>query len=96
MAISKWGRYKPVHVGGFAIFILGCGLLTLLDPNSSVARWVIFQCITALGAGMMLNSQLPAFQSSVDEKDQAAATAASGFIRSIGLVYGVHNPRYNP
>jgi hypothetical protein len=91
-AISRWGRYKPVHVGGFAIFTLGCGLLTMLDPGSSIARWAIFQCVTAIGAGMMLNSQLPAFQSPVDEKDQAAATAAWGFIRSIGLVWGVAIP----
>lgn len=40
----------------------------------------------------MLNSQLPAFQSAVPENDQAAASAAWGFIRSVGWVWGVAIP----
>ncbi|KAK4235118.1 major facilitator superfamily domain-containing protein [Achaetomium macrosporum] len=92
VVISRWGRYKPIHVAGFAIFTLGNGLFSLQDQDTSTARWVIFQCVSALGGGMLLNSQLPAFQAPVPEKDQAAATAAFCFIRSIGFVWGVAIP----
>lgn len=92
VAISRWGRYKPVHVGGFAIFTLGLGLFSLQNPASTVAQWASYQSVAALGGGVLLNSQLPAFQSAVSESDQAAASAAWGFIRSIGWVWGVAIP----
>jgi hypothetical protein len=92
MALSRWGRFKPIHAVGFAIFTLGMGLLTLQKEDTTVAQWAVYQCVCAIGAGMMLNTQLPAFQAPVPEKDQAAATAAWCFIRSFGFVWGVAIP----
>ncbi|KAI0842318.1 MFS general substrate transporter [Hypoxylon sp. FL0890] len=92
LAISRWGRYKPVHMGGFAIYTLGLGLFSLQNPDSTVAQWASYQSVASLGGGMLLNSQLPAFQCVVPEKDTAAASAAWGFIRSIGWVWGVAIP----
>ncbi|KAI0808885.1 major facilitator superfamily domain-containing protein [Xylaria sp. FL0064] len=92
VAISRWGRYKPVHVAGFGVLVLGLGLLTLLNPGSSVPQWAAYQRIAALGGGVLINSQLPAFQSAVEESDQAAASATWGFIRSLGFVWGVAVP----
>jgi hypothetical protein len=92
VAISRWGRYKPVHVAGFGVFVIGLGLLTLQNPDSSVAQWASYQSIAALGGGVLINSQLPAFQSPVEESDQAAASATWGFIRSLGFVFGVAIP----
>lgn len=59
--ISRWGRYKPIHMLGFAIFTIGLGIFALQDESTTTAEWVIYQYVTALGTGMMLNSQLPAF-----------------------------------
>ncbi|KAI0434879.1 major facilitator superfamily domain-containing protein [Xylaria sp. FL1042] len=92
VAISRWGRYKPVHVAGFGVLVLGLGILTLLNPRSSVPQWAAYQSIAALGGGVLINSQLPAFQSPVEESDQAAASATWGFIRSLGFVWGVAVP----
>ncbi|KAK8038623.1 Efflux pump FUS6 [Apiospora rasikravindrae] len=92
VSISRWGRYKPVHIAGFAVFMLGLGLFTLQNPSTTVAQWASYQCVCALGGGVLLNSQLPAFQAAVSERDQAAASAAWGFIRSIGWVWGVAIP----
>ncbi|KAI1739509.1 major facilitator superfamily domain-containing protein [Xylaria scruposa] len=92
VAISRWGRYKPVHVAGFGVLVIGLGLLTLQNPSSTVAQWASYQSIAALGGGVLINSQLPAFQSPVEESDQAAASATWGFIRSIGWVWGVAVP----
>lgn len=72
--------------------MLGLGLFTLQNPDTTVAQWASYQCVCALGAGVLLNSQLPAFQSAVPESDQAAASAAWGFIRSFGWVWGVAIP----
>ncbi|KAI1388371.1 major facilitator superfamily domain-containing protein [Hypoxylon trugodes] len=92
IVLSRWGRYKPLHFAGFAIFTLGIGLFAYLDADSSKAEWVIFQCVAALGAGLVLNTQLPAFQAHVPESDQAVATASWCFIRTFGNVWGVAIP----
>ncbi|KAJ9138350.1 Major Facilitator Superfamily protein [Pleurostoma richardsiae] len=45
--VSKTGRYRPIHHGGFALMIVGFGLFTLLDADSSTGAWVGFQIINA-------------------------------------------------
>jgi hypothetical protein len=46
--VSKTGRYRPIHHGGFALMIVGFGLFTLLDADSSTGAWVGFQIINAV------------------------------------------------
>ncbi len=92
IALSRWVRYKPLHFVGFAVFALGFGLLMLLHEDSPTVHWATFESVTALGAGMVLNTQLPAFQAPVAEADQAAATAAWCFVHTFGNIWGVAIP----
>ncbi len=91
IALSRW-KYRPLHFIGFALFTIGLGLLSIMDETSPTGMWVGFQCICALGGGMILNTLLPAFQAPVPEKDQAAATAAWCFVRTFGSVWGIAIP----
>ncbi|ROW04708.1 hypothetical protein VMCG_04869 [Cytospora schulzeri] len=91
-ALSRWGKFRPLHFAGFALWTIGLGLFSLQDEATSVAEWAIFQCVMALGAGMVLNTLLPSFQAPAAEKDQAAATATWCFIRTLGYVWGVAIP----
>ena len=45
-----------------------------------------------MGAGIVLNTLLPAFQAPASETDQATATATWCFIRTLGYVWGVAIP----
>ena len=90
--LAKWGKYKPLHLGGFAVCTIGLGLFTLLDGSSSTAEWVIYQMITGGGSGFVLNTLLPACQAPLMESDQAAATAIWSFVRSFGNIWGVAIP----
>ncbi|MCJ1384553.1 hypothetical protein MMC17_007670 [Xylographa soralifera] len=92
IVLTKYGRYRPLHHLGLAICTIGIGLFTLLNANSSMAAWVLFQAVGGLGSGMVLNTLLPAFQAPIPESDQAAATAAWAFIRSFGNIWGVAIP----
>ncbi|KAL2848896.1 DNA repair protein RAD50 [Aspergillus pseudoustus] len=92
IVLSRFGKYKGLHLAGFAILTLGLGLFAHLGPDSSNAEWVIFQILAALGSGMVLNTLLPAFQAPLAESDQAAATASWSFMRSFGNVWGVAIP----
>ncbi|KAK5652234.1 hypothetical protein OQA88_10731 [Cercophora sp. LCS_1] len=92
IALSRWGKFKPIHFVGFAFTTLGMGLLALLDEETSIAEWAIFQIIAALGIGIIIDTLLPAFQAPVAETDQAAATSTWGFIRAFGSIWGVAIP----
>ena len=89
LLLAKFGKYKQLHFFGFALNTVGLGLFALLDENSSIAEWGIFQIIAAGGSGFVLNTLLPACQTPLEEKDQAAATATWSFIRSFGNIWGV-------
>ncbi|KAJ8129760.1 hypothetical protein O1611_g3870 [Lasiodiplodia mahajangana] len=92
LALTKWGKYKPIHLVGFAGSLLGLGIFTLLDENSSLAEIVIFQAISAAAGGLVLNTLLPGVQAQLPESYQASVTAAWAFIRSFGSIWGVAVP----
>ncbi|KAI1419641.1 DNA repair protein RAD50 [Xylaria sp. FL1777] len=92
LLLTKFGKYKPLHLAGFALNTIGLGLFAILDEKSSTAEWVIFQFIAAGGSGFVLNTLLPACQTPLEEKDQAAATATWSFVRSFGNIWGVAIP----
>ncbi|GAP85066.2 putative major facilitator superfamily general substrate transporter [Rosellinia necatrix] len=92
LLLTKFGKYKPLHLAGFALNTIGLGLFSLLNERSSTAEWVIYQIIAAGGSGFVLNTLLPACQAPLDERDQAAATATWSFVRSFGNIWGVAIP----
>ncbi|KAI0378986.1 major facilitator superfamily domain-containing protein [Hypomontagnella monticulosa] len=92
IALSRWGKFMPLHFVGFAITTLGIGLLSTMDETTYVAVWAVFQSISALGIGIVIDTLLPAFQAPVAETDQAAATAAWSFVRAFGSIWGVAIP----
>lgn len=89
LMLSRWGKYKLLHILGFLLNTAGIGSIAALHEDSSTATWVLIQIVPAVGSGFLLNTLLPAFQASTAEADQAAATATWAFIRSFGLVWGV-------
>ncbi|KAH6999963.1 major facilitator superfamily domain-containing protein [Ilyonectria destructans] len=89
LMLSKWGKYKLLHMTGFLLLSLGGGMLALLSEDSSDAAWILIQFLPAIGSGFLLSTMLPAFQASTEEIDQAAATGTWSFIRTFGMVWGV-------
>src|SRR5664279_4888040 len=43
VALSKWGRYKLLHIIGFALLAAGLGSFSVLTNRSSTAEWVCLQ-----------------------------------------------------
>ncbi|GJC90832.1 efflux pump FUS6 [Colletotrichum liriopes] len=90
--MSKLGRYKPIHYVPWAITLIGLGLFTLLDRESSTGAWVGFQIVYSMGAGMLVPTLLPALLAPLSESDTALATATWSFVRSFGMVWGTAIP----
>ncbi|KAL2159570.1 hypothetical protein VTH06DRAFT_2139 [Thermothelomyces fergusii] len=90
--LSKFGRYKPLHLIGMAIVTVSFGLFSLLDRNSSTAAWACFQLLCAVGSGLMIAILLPAMQAPLDESLVAASTGVWTFVRAFSTVWGVTIP----
>ncbi|PYI02397.1 MFS general substrate transporter [Aspergillus sclerotiicarbonarius CBS 121057] len=90
--LSKLGRYRPIQHVGFALMIIGFGLLTLLHANATTGQWVGYQVLSALGTGLALPVLLPAVQASLTEADTALSTATWAFTRTFGLIWGATIP----
>ncbi|KAI0100759.1 major facilitator superfamily domain-containing protein [Nemania sp. FL0031] len=90
--LSKFGKYKIVHLAGIALISIGTGTFILLDQNSSLATYVSLQIIAGLGTGLLLAILLPAVQAALTEKDTALSTATWSFIRTFGTIWGVSVP----
>ncbi|KAJ2981673.1 hypothetical protein NUW58_g6630 [Xylaria curta] len=90
--MAKTGRYKPIHLAGFAFCTLACGLCIILDENSHGALIVFFQIFWSIGTAFPIACLLTAVQAELTEKDNAASTAAWAFIRSYGTIWGVTIP----
>ncbi|KAF5873728.1 putative major facilitator superfamily protein [Botrytis fragariae] len=69
LALSKWGKYKHLHIIDFALLAAGI-----------------------VGAGMVLDTLLPAVQAGVAEADSAAVTSSWSFERSFRNIWGVAIP----
>lgn len=90
--MTKLGIYKPIHYVSWAVTLIGLGLFTLLDRNSSTGDWVGFQIVYSMGAGMLVPTLLPALLAPLSESDTALATATWSFVRSFGMVWGTAIP----
>jgi len=89
LLLTKFGRYKPIIIVGFAVMVVGFGVFTLLDENSSTGAWVGFQAIESAGTGLVVPALLPAVMASLTEADTALATSTWAFMRSFGMTWGL-------
>lgn len=90
--LSKWGRYKPLHLIGWTLIIIASGLFSLLDAGSSTAEFVIFQLLFGVGGGMIAVILIPAMQASLDEGLVALSTGIWTFARFFGGLWGIAIP----
>ena len=90
--LSKWGRYKPIHLVGWVLMTIAYGLFSLLDENSPTSAWVCFQLLLAAGSGLLVGILLPAMQAPLDESLMALTIGIWAFGRGFGSVWGVTIP----
>jgi EmrB/QacA subfamily drug resistance transporter len=90
--LSYWGRYKPMHIIGFALMTLGLGLCTMLNSKTPVVAWFFFQLIAASGVGIVVSTMLPAVQVKLPESTTGVSAGSWAFLRGTGSLFGVAIP----
>ena len=78
------GRYRWAIWGGWVLTTLGCGLLYLLDVNTTTPAWIFLNLVVGLGTGMLFPSMMFAIQASSTNADLAFAVAMFSFFRAFG------------
>src|SRR5262245_11857443 len=74
---------------GFAIAVLGTGLLTTWDENTPAYTWILIEIVCGLGLGGNFQNMLIAIQATIHYSDMAVATATFSFITLLGATMGI-------
>jgi MFS family permease len=92
VVLSKFGRYKLLHLAGFAIATLGTGLFILLDQHSSTAKWVVFQVYRWLRFWHGSQHTLTRFPSIASRKRPSGSYCKLGFHSELWKYLGHFHP----
>lgn len=87
--ISKTGRYRIVIWTGWILLALGCGLLVLLDVETTVVQWIFLNIVSGFGLGALFTSQSVASQAATDDKHKAIVSGLTPFFRTVGQALGI-------
>ncbi|KAJ4299027.1 hypothetical protein N0V90_004271 [Kalmusia sp. IMI 367209] len=90
--LTYWGRYKPIHIIGFSAMTLGLSLCNMLDKNTPVPAWLMFQLTVASGSGIVISSMLPAVQVKLPDTTTGQSSGSWAFLRGTGSLFGVAIP----
>ncbi|KAI1450516.1 major facilitator superfamily domain-containing protein [Annulohypoxylon stygium] len=73
--VSKVGYIPPFSIYAATLTSVGCGLFSLLQPDTSTGKWVGFQLIASCGRGAGLQMPIVAVQNAISQKDLSPAMA---------------------
>ncbi|KAK1752804.1 MFS general substrate transporter [Echria macrotheca] len=90
--LSRFGRYRIMHVGGFVVMALGLILGTGVGPELCGKWWIVFSLLVGVGSGIIVSTTLPAVLAELTDRDNAAATGSWAFLRGLGSLLGVAVP----
>ncbi|RMD39279.1 hypothetical protein DV735_g5851, partial [Chaetothyriales sp. CBS 134920] len=82
--IAVLGYYLPWVVAGASISAIGYGLLSMLSPSTSTARWIGYQVLYGVGSGSMTAGAYIAVQNLVPAPQIPVAMAIIIFAQNMG------------
>jgi len=86
--VSKFGRYKPFIVTGFAMATLSILALTTLTATTPYWHEAIIMAFAGMGLGMAMPILSLAVQNEFEQKDLGAATSSVQLFRGLGSTVG--------
>lgn len=89
ITIGKIGRYKKLLVSGWAISVLGCGVMILLRSSSTIPQWIFIDMLSGVGMGFLLPSMQFSVQAAARDEDMAFAAGMVATMRTVGQAIGL-------
>ena len=87
--VSRFGRFRWAVWLGWAVTILGTGLLIALDVEIKTWQWILCLLVLGLGHGMILSTLTYTIQVVSSDEDGPYALAMYTSIRTFGMCVGV-------
>ncbi|KAL9114127.1 MAG: hypothetical protein Q9227_001899 [Pyrenula ochraceoflavens] len=87
--ITKTGRYRPSLQIGWVLATIGCGILILMHPGTSIPGFIFLNLVVGLGMGMIFPSVTISIQASSPSRDVAFAMGLFSLFRSFGQAVGI-------
>lgn len=81
---SQTGYYLPFIYLSYVFKAVGAGLITLFEVDTSTAKWIGFQIVFGIGAGLGFQQVTLAAQAVLDQKDVAVGTGIAMFTQLFG------------
>ncbi|KAJ2246909.1 hypothetical protein GGI13_005257, partial [Coemansia sp. RSA 455] len=89
IAVKKVGRYREFIVIGLAMFLIGSGLMILMDEDTTTGEEVAFMLVMGIGIGISIQLLMIVAQKASATEDLAATTSLYIFMRVLGYSMGV-------
>ncbi|KAJ7464563.1 iron permease [Mycena latifolia] len=88
VSVQVLGRYRPQNYIGWMLIMVGFGLFTLLDKDSSRSTWIGFQVVLGVGLGIIwIGTQFPIL-APLPFSNNAHALAFFTFVRCFSQTWG--------
>ena len=87
--VSITGRFRWALWLGWALTILGMGVLVLLDLDTPTVSWIFITMVSGLGAGILIPGMAAGIQAAATDEDMAYAVCMFSFFRTFGQAFGV-------
>jgi hypothetical protein len=81
---SQTGYYMPFIYLSSVFMAVGAGLITLFEVDTSTAKWIGYQIVFGIGAGLGFQQVTLAAQAVLDQKDVAVGTGIAMFTQLFG------------
>ncbi|GAA6007140.1 MDR family MFS transporter [Rhodotorula paludigena] len=89
ISVTITGHYVTQNIIGWAIIVLGFGLMNLIKTDSGRAVWASTTAVTGIGLGMLYAATNFPILSPIKPSQQPHAITFYGFVRSLGQVFGI-------
>lgn len=90
--LAKFGKYRLMHLAGFALMVAGLVPCITFQDAGSVALWILLSFLVGAGSGIIVSTTLPTVLVELTDKENAAATGSWAFLRGLGSLFGVAIP----
>ncbi|VDC06039.1 unnamed protein product [Peniophora sp. CBMAI 1063] len=87
--VQSFRRYRPQNLVGWSLIIVGFGILTILDRNSGVARYIGCQVVLGIGLGIVWVGVSFPILAPLPNSNNAHALAFSTFARDLSQTWGI-------
>ncbi|KAJ6511403.1 major facilitator superfamily domain-containing protein [Mycena vitilis] len=88
-SVNKFKRYRPQLWSGWAVLVLGSGLLSTITADSSRAKSIGFQIINGLGIGLLYMNLYFPILAPLPVTSSAQALAFYNYLRALAQTWGV-------